>query len=109
MPAGPGDETVFVAIFTTAKPYDKDKLMTKVRAKEAEVKDGMVELDSRNEKKLYLKFANETTFVVLHETLVEKFSKGPIRDDKAGIMTDALKLAREASVRVVAGFQTVAE
>ena len=95
MPAGPGDETVFVAIFTTAKPYDKDKLMTKVRAKEAKVKDGMVELDSRNEKKLYLKFANETTFVVLHETLVEKFSKGPIRDDKAGIMTDALKLARD--------------
>jgi Protein of unknown function (DUF1559) len=95
MPAGPGDETTFIAIFTTAKPYDKDKLMTKVRAKDAKVKDGMVELDGRNEKKLFLKFASDTTFVILHETLVEKFNKGPVRDDKVGVMTDALKLARD--------------
>ena len=95
MPQGPGDETTFLAIFTTGKPFDKETLMKNLRAKEAKVKDGMVALDSRGEKKVFLKFVDEQTFVVLHETLIEKFNKGPGRDDKTGAMTDALKLARE--------------
>ena len=95
MPQGPGDETTFVLMFTTAKAYDKETLMKSVREKDAKVKDNMVALDNPGEKKLFLKFVDEKTFVVLHETLIEKFNKGPGRDDKAGVMTDALKMARD--------------
>ncbi len=96
MPQGPGDETTFLLIVNTTRPYDKNTLMKSVRAKDAKIKDNMVELGSRGEKKLFLKFADETTFVVLHETLIERFNKGPGRDEKkVGVMSDALKMARD--------------
>ena len=91
MPQGPGDETTFNVIVTTNKPYDKVALLKEARLKDSEVKDGMIALEG----KLFLHFLNEKSFVVLHEANIEAFKKGPLRDQKSGVMTEALKLAKE--------------
>jgi hypothetical protein len=89
MPMGPGDEQAFVVIVTTNKPYDKNTLLKNVRKKDAKEKDGLVPLTD----KLLLSFTNERTFMVLHEAHLEKFKKGPLGDQKPGVMSEALKLA----------------
>jgi hypothetical protein len=89
MPQGPGDETTFVAIVTTTKPYDKSALLKNVRAKDAKEKDGFIPLEA----KLQLALVGERTFAVMHESLVEKFKKGDFGGQKDGVMAEALKLA----------------
>lgn len=90
MPMGPGDETTFVLIVTTNKPYDKATLLKSVRTKEGKEKDGFIPLES----KLVLGFVGERTFAVMHESLIDKFKKGTFGDQKEGVMSEALKLAR---------------
>ncbi|MCE9532757.1 MAG: DUF1559 domain-containing protein [Planctomycetes bacterium] len=92
MPMGPGDETTFVIIVSTRKPYDKVTLFKEIRDKRKEqVKDGHFPLAN----KLYLKFLDEKSFVVLHEIHFEMFKKPPAPQDKDGVVTEALKMARD--------------
>jgi hypothetical protein len=91
MPQGPGDETTFILIVTTTKPYDQASLLKNLRKKDAKPKDGFVPLD---EGKLVLNLTGEKTFAVLHEKHIEKFKKGPLGEQKEGIMSEALKLAK---------------
>jgi hypothetical protein len=90
MPQGPGDQTTFVVIITTTKPYDKAALLKNARKNDGKETNGFVPLDN----KLQLHFADERTFVVLHESHIDKFKKGEFSAAKEGPMTEALKLAK---------------
>jgi hypothetical protein len=91
MPQGPGDEQTFVIIVTTKTPYDKVALLKQLRMKDAAAMDNRVQLQGR----FVLQFASDTMFLVMHDSLVEKFAKTQTPDSKPGVMSDALKLARE--------------
>ncbi len=92
MPVGPFDQQVFLIIVTTKTPYDKDSLLKKLRRKDGAVMDNRVALQGG---RWVLQFAGDTMFMVMHDSLLEKFGKASAPDSKPGVMTDALKLARE--------------
>jgi prepilin-type processing-associated H-X9-DG protein len=91
MPQGPGDEQTFVVIVTTKTPYDRDALLKPLRKKDAVVNDNRVRLQGN----FVLQFSSDTMFLVMHDSLLEKFGQAQTPDAAPGVMTDALKLARE--------------
>lgn len=91
MPQGPGDERTFVVAVTTTKPYDRATLLKKIWKKDATPGKDRVEL----EEKFVLYYASDTMFLVMHDSLVGKFAKSPVVDTKEGVMSDAIKLARD--------------
>ena len=98
MPAGPGDEKTFVVAVITKRPYDKAKVLSYLRDKEAKEKDHTVAIEGD----FVLHFTNARTFAVMHKSLVEKYAKGAIKDRKPGAVSDALKLATEKHTFVAA-------
>jgi len=91
MPQGPGDEKSFVVAVVTKKPYAKEKILIKLRAKGADDTEEMVKLQDG----FVLHFTSQRTYAVMHKSLVEKYAKGPIKEPKSGPISDALKLASE--------------
>jgi hypothetical protein len=91
LPQGDGDEVTFVVIATTVKPYDRNALMSGLRKKDAQVKNNLLQLDDG----FKLCFASDTMFMVMHDSLVEKFAAGPIVDKQPAVIAEALKLARD--------------
>ena len=92
MPQGPGDETTFILIVTTNKPYDKDAIFKarRIPAK-GEKKDGIIQLKER----FVLNFRDATTFLLLHESLLEKYVMKPLAKNEPGVMSEAIQLAQE--------------
>ena len=90
MPQGPGDEQTFMVIVTTVKPYDRDALLPDLREKDAKPVGNMLAL----KQKFNLQFVSDTMFVVMHDSLKEKFAKGGQADDGKGPVAEALKAAK---------------
>ena len=90
-PMGPGDEQAFVGIVVTNKPYDKSTILKNIRKKDGKEQDGLVPLTD----KLFLTFLDDRTFAVTHDSLLGKTKKLQTADQKPGVMSEALKLARE--------------
>lgn len=91
MPQGPGDERTFVVAVTTTQPYDRNTLLKKIWKTDAKPGKDRVEL----EEKFVLYYASDTMFLVMHDSLIEKFAKAPVADTKEGVMTEAIKMARD--------------
>jgi Protein of unknown function (DUF1559) len=98
LPQGPGDEQLFIIQVTTKKPYDKQTVLSGLRAKGEMAKGDVVKLQN----KFILHLTSDTQFTVLHESLLDEFKKGPPKA-KDGVMAEAIKSAREGKNTLVLG------
>jgi hypothetical protein len=98
IPAGAGDERLFVVQVTTKTPYAKDTLLKGLRVKDAKPSGDVIKLEDS----LVLQLTSATQFSVVHEKLLDEFNKGPAKKAD-GVMADALKAAREGKNALVAG------
>ncbi|HEX3149189.1 MAG TPA: DUF1559 domain-containing protein [Gemmataceae bacterium] len=89
IPAGPGDEVLFMLQVVTKTPYDKGKVLTGFRDKEAKSTGDVVKLREA----MLMHLTSDTQFTVLHESLLDEFKKGATKTTE-GILADALKLAK---------------
>ena len=98
MPAGPGDESLFIVQVVTKAPYDKAKLLVAQRAPKAEVKNDLVALTGSQR----LHFTSATQFTLLHESLVADFLKGPAKSAD-GPLAGAIKAAKDPANTLTLG------
>jgi prepilin-type processing-associated H-X9-DG protein len=100
MPAGPGDETLFILQVTTKKPYDQKTILKEVREKNKKPDGEFIELGGGS--KLKLNFTTPSQFTLLHETLIEDFKKGATKITK-GVQEETLKSARSGKYQTSFG------
>src|SRR5262245_31664257 len=98
LPQGPGDEQVFIIQVTTKKPYDKETVLSGLRAKGEKAKGDVVKLREQ----FVLHLTSDTQFTVLHESLLDEFKKGQPKA-KDGVMAEAIKAARDSKNTLVLG------
>lgn len=98
MPAGPGDETLFVVQVVTKTPYDKSKIFVQQRAPKEEIKNDVVVMTNS----MRMHFTSPTQFTILHETLLNEFLKGASKVNE-GPLAGAIKAARDSNNTLTLG------
>jgi prepilin-type processing-associated H-X9-DG protein len=98
LPQGPGDQVLFVIQVVTKKPYNRDTLLTGLRAKGEMAKGDVINLQD----KMVLHLTSDTQFTVTHECLLEEYKRGPVKATD-GVMSEAIKAARTGKNALVVG------
>ncbi|WP_020468141.1 DUF1559 family PulG-like putative transporter [Zavarzinella formosa] len=98
IPAGPGDETLFIVQVVTKTPYDRTKVLGGLRAPKAEIKNDVVEIAGP----FRLHLTSPTQFTVLHESLLADFVKGPGKATD-GPLAGAIKAAKDPANTLTLG------
>jgi hypothetical protein len=96
VPKAPEREPEVIVVVVANKPIDKNAILKSER-KNRNAKMGFIALDA----KLLLHFPDDRTFVVVHESLADRYLEGYAKDKNAWPISGALKKAAEGHTLAV--------